>query len=264
MESLCHGFQDTQVQGRLRNILVQGRSLDQTVGDCHQETDETAAVLPAERDTGNDFSFIRPFGMDMDIRIGHTVFPGNIIRKGLDSLFDLSMFKIACEDDLRLCFPRNGIIAKPSVDTDNAVFTHFFETVKKTCQQNVGIGSAAVDTFAGMTAAKSFYRECEDFTFFIAAFCLVCQADFRSTGAGRCNKSLILRVKVDHPAASESGQIHLVGAQESDFLVDGENAFQRRAGDGLIHQKGQHDCDSNSVITAKRGAVCPDPLSVCH
>ena len=69
-------------------------------------------------------------------------------------------------------------------------------------------------------------------------------------------------VEVDHPLAGQQREVDAVAADFAHLLHGGHHAFERRMGDVLRVEQGQHVGDPEPVVGAQRRAFRPDEVAV--
>ena len=136
--------------------------------------------------------------MDLNIRIGDTVFLCDILCKCRDHLFDLAALEFSCKNDPCLGFSGNRVVTGSAVEVDQADFTCLLKTVEKTGQQDTCVCSADADTLAGMTAAKSLDGEFKDFSGFFTPSAGQCADLLCAACTGSSNDPLLFGIQIEH------------------------------------------------------------------
>ena len=267
--ALLRGPDDPQAEGSPGDIPVQGRIFDDAVGKGHEEADHAAAVFAGEGHVmlcpfHGPVVFSGPSRLDPDIRIGHAVFIGDLLRERGDSILDGAAPDLfSGEDQFRPCIARDGIVPGSAVHADNGILSFLLQAVQKAGQEEVGIGPAGADALSGMSAAQAADGDLQDLSLLFAASARQGADLFRPACAGGCDEALLLGVQIDQPAALKCGEIQNFSPQKAHFLIHRKNAFQRRAYEGLVRQERQHDRYGDAVVTAQGRPVRPEPLPVC-
>ena len=262
-----HAPDDPEAERCLRDVRLLRQVLDHPVWQSYQKADKAAAVLSGEGGPQVFFGLAGaflcdPLRIDPQVRIRRAVFCLQGFPELFHGLTDSIRGDRPGKNDLGAGIAGYCVVACPAVQADDPVFSTGFKPVEQAGQHKIRIRPPLADRHAGMTAAQAADREGQDPAFFLPAGSGQ-GADYldAARAAGR-DDALILRIQIDHPPALQVGQIYSVRPEKTDLLVDGKDAFKRRAAERIIGQKGQHDGDRDPVVAAQRGPVGMQPVTV--
>ena len=85
-----------------------------------------------------------------------------------------------------------------------------------------------------------------------------------TTGAGNGKHALDLRIQVQQFLTLQIGTVQREGTVHAHFLIHGEHRLDRRMRQRVVRQYRQDHSHGNPVVSAQRGFVRPDPLTVRH
>jgi len=158
---------------------------------------------------------------------------------------------------------RDGIVLETARGGNKPKSGFLQQHVQQTAHQLIGTGTALVDLFAGVAAAKARDGDGKDRILPARGKTQRNRDDGAGTARTAYGKdALILGVKVQHPAALEHGGVERLCAQHADLLVGREHGLDRGAGNGRIVQQSQHHGGGNAVVTAQRGAVSREKVTL--
>ena len=145
----------------------------------------------------------------------------------------------------------NGIVLGTAGQSSQAQGHQFLNPGHEFAHNLVGVGPVLVNFRTGMTALQTVNHQPDAGAVNSPPFHRQRNGGSCTAGTGDGEHALPFRIHIHQTAAAERGQIDGICSQQTDFLIGGNNHFQRRMGDGGIGQHSQSHCHRDTVIGAQ-------------
>ena len=156
----------------------------------------------------------------------------------------------------------DGVVLGAACKGSQAQGHQILDTAHELAHDLVGVGAVLVDLNAGVAALETINSQTDAGAVDSTALASQGDGSGSTTCAGNGEDALFLGIDVDQGAALQIVQVDDRSAQHANLLVNGDDDFQRRMGNGGVGHQSQSKGNGNAIVAAQSGALGVDIAAI--